>query len=303
MRRRLAALHPAALVLLALALVLPVAASAQTVGTFASGLGDVRGLRYDGAGNLYAILRGPTHRIVRFALPSNVPTLVTATGLSDPIEGVFGEDGNLYVTDYTAGWVKKVTPGGTVTNFAPAAAPAPIARDAAGDLYVGEYFSQKILRVTPAGAVSTYVPAVGSAGARLSMLYMDTDGSLYAGTLTGVIYRIGPGGSPITTFCSGLGSTVGFERGPDGAWYTTTYEVNTIRRITPDGVSSLYAGSTAGLVNGPLASARFNYPAFVQYVPPVMYVADFNNNAIRTISGFTTPVSHGSWGRVKALYR
>src|SRR5262245_47290070 len=122
---------------ISLPLLFPVTAAAQAVSTFASGLNSIRGLTYDGAGHLYAILRYPAHQIVRFTLPSNAPTVVTSTGMVDPIEGVFGDDGNLYITDYNngaaGGWVKKVTPGGTVTVFAAVSNPGAITRDVAGN--------------------------------------------------------------------------------------------------------------------------------------------------------------------------
>lgn len=303
MRRRF--LLPA-LVLLALATSPSPPASAQAVGTFATGLDAARGLAYDGAGNLYAIQRNPARRIVRFALPGNTPTVVASTGMVDPIEGVFGDDGNLYVTDYNnaaaGGWIKKVTPGGTVTNFVAVANPGPITRDLAGNLYVGEYFSERILKVTPAGVVTVYVASAG-AGTRLTMLHMDTDGTLYAGMLTGEIYRIAPGGAPITTFSTGLGSVVGFDRGPSGDWYASTYDVHTIRSIpAAGGASTLYAGSTAGYLEGPLLSAKFSYPTYVLYLPPTMYIAEWGNDRIRTID-YATPATTSTWGRVKSLYR
>lgn len=296
-----------ALVLAALGLVAPAPGHAlsPSVTTFATGLNVVRGLAHDGSGNLYAILRYPTRQIVRFALPGNTPTLVASTGMVDPIEGVFGDDGNLYVTDYNnaaaGGWIKKVTPGGTVTNFVAVSNPGPITRDAAGNLYVGEYFNERILKVTPAGVVSVYVASAG-AGTRLTMLYMDTDGVLYAGMLTGEIYRIGPGGSPTTMFSTGLGSVVGFAKSLTGHWFASTYDLHTIRSIpAAGGPSTLYAGSTTGFLDGPPLSAKFSFPAGMLALGGTLYIADLNNDRIRQID-YATSALPTSWGRLKRLY-
>ena len=59
-------------------------------------------------------------------------------------------------------------------------------------------------------------------------------------------------------------------------------------------VSSVYAGTTrvAGYQDGPALSAKFNQPYSITMAPDgTMYVADFNNNAIRKISSDGTTVS------------
>jgi len=297
------------LALLGCTLGMPGPGEAQTavVSTFASGLNAPRGLVFDAAGNLYVSQRYATSRIVKFTPPSNVPT-VFVTGIVDPIEMVFDDAGNMFVADYdnasTAGRIWKVTPGGVKSSFVTIPNPDAMTRDAAGNLYVGEYFNQKIDKVTPAGVVSVYVASIGVAGSRLTMLTMDTDGTLYAGMLDGTIYKVAPGGSPVTSFNHSMGSVLGFIHGPAGDWFATSYDNEEIFKITPAGAGALIAGAHGvfGLVDGSGLAARFHYPSGLAYDGHLMYVADYFNDAIRQVD-FGTPANPSTWGKVKAAYR
>jgi hypothetical protein len=284
-------------------------ARAQVVSTFASVPGAPRGLTEDGSGNLYVSLRYNSSKIVKFMLPSNTPIVYSASGFVDPIDMVFDDSGNLFVADFdnggAAGKIVKIPPGGGPgATFVSLANPGALTRDAAGNLYAGEYFTQRIVKITPAGVPSTYVTSIGVAMSRLVMLYLDTDGTLYAGTLDGFIYKVGPGGSPITTWATGLTSVDGFAPNASG-WWATTYLHDTIIQITSVGAASLYAGapSTAGFTNGPLLSARFYYAAGILQINDTVYIADYGNAAVRAIGQVPTSARSGSWGRLKALYR
>ncbi|MCB9740243.1 MAG: hypothetical protein H6747_13365 [Deltaproteobacteria bacterium] len=77
------------------------------------------------------------------------------------------------------------------------------------------------------------------------------------------------------------------EVAPDGSLLVADLGNARIRRISADGAVTTLAGNgTAGYVNGPLASARFNQPWKVHVAASgVIYVADRYNNRIRTIRG------------------
>jgi len=278
----------------------------QTVSTFASGVTAARSLAVDSSGRLYCSQR-TLGAIVRCTPPSNVMTTF-ATGLGDPIDMVFDDSGNLFVVDFdngsSNGHIYKITPAGTKTIYKSIVGYGPLSRDAAGNLYVGRPFFQSILKITAAGDTSTYVPFVGDAGARLSMVHMDSDGTLYAGTEHGFLYKIGPGGSPVTTVCSGLTNVFGFERAGDGNWYVSTYAGDRIWQVTPGGIATPFSGAegVTALVNGPVVTARFNRPVGMVTLGGQMYIADYFNNAIRAID-WPTPATPGSWGGVKARYR
>jgi sugar lactone lactonase YvrE len=283
----------------------PSLTSAAVVSTFASGLVHPAGLAADASGRMYIGNRAPSGTIYRCTPPSNAMT-VFASGFSDPLDLVFDSAGNLFVADYGASAVDKVTPGGVVSHFASVPSPNPITIDAADNLYVGEYFNQKIDKITPAGVVSTYVASIGAAGTRLVMLHMEPDGTLYSGDLSsGVIYKIGAGGSPVTVFNSTMPSCTGFvhDGGPD--WFATSYGYEQIYRITAAGSASVYAGAygVAGSTNGALLTARFYYPTRLLVLGRNLYVSEYYNNDVRTISDEPTPTADGTWGRLKTLYR
>lgn len=280
---------------------------AQAVSTFAS-VAQPRGVAVDAFGNLYVSQRYTYSKIVKFALPSNAPINFSTSGFVDPIDMVFDDSGNLFVADYDNGGafgkIVKITPGGVASDFVHLPNPGALTRDAAGNLYAGLYFDQKVMRITSTGDTSTYAKSIGPAGARLAMMHMDTDGTLYAGILGGDIYKIGPGGSPITPWVSGLHALVGFTPSASG-WWATTYTYGTVVQITPAGVASLYAGTPAvlGFVNGPLLSAQFYYPAGIVQIFDTVYIADNGNSAVRSIALVPSSTQSSSWGRLKALYR
>lgn len=290
------------------------------VSTFASIPGP-RGLAMDASGRLYVSSRGisvsggvPGQRNIRlYSPPSNAATVFasSADGLIDPADMAFDNSGNLILADFSH-QLHRITPAGVASVIATPSNPGPVARDAVGNIYVGEANTTKILKIAPDGTMSTYVDKVWTSGANLNMLYADPDGSLYAGdagaaVVGGKIWRIGPGGSPITEFATGLGSVGGMERwvlGP--GWIVTTYGRHTLRILNPDGTHTLYAGATGdpGSTDGPPATARFDIPSAILYSPTEAryYIADHGSSAVRVLD-MVTPIQSSSWGRVKSLYR
>ena len=295
------------------------------VRTLATGLATPTGLAVDGSGRLYVALQ-TSHQIVRFTPPSNIPSVFASSILIDysqslqtPFDMVFDNSGNLFVADFdniwTSGRVWKITPGGATIPFALADTPVALTRDLEENLYVGEFRTRRVLKITPAGVVSTYVTAVGLPGGRLTMLHMDDTGVLYAGMQQGgEIYAIAPGGSPVTTFATGIGTTfegqfVGYSVSsmaprPGGGWLVACNAHGKIISVTPGGVPTLYAGGSGGFADGPVLEAKFNQPYDLVTVGNVTYVSDRSNQAIRAIdANGPTPATRTSWGRVKALYR
>jgi streptogramin lyase len=283
------------------------------VSTLVHNLQTARGLVFDSSGRLYVTLRTPG-RIYRCTPPDTTMSL-WSLGYLDPIEMVFDDAGFMYVVDFGSavgnGFIWKVTSAGVRSSFAVIPNPSAIVRDADGNFYVGEYYNQKIDKITPAGVVSTYVPVIGAAGARLSMLNLDTDGTLYAGMLNpGVIYKIGPGGSPVTVFNSSMASCVGFVRGADGNWYASSYDNQEIWQISPAGVAQLVAGvhgvtgrtdESSPPCDGTLA--RFNWPAGMTTHDGAIYIAEWANADVRMFMvGCDDPTLHSTWGRLKAIY-
>jgi sugar lactone lactonase YvrE len=156
-----------------------------------------------------------------------------------------------YVGNGTAGLVN--APGtGAELNL-----PVDITVDQSGNLYVTEQGNNDIRKVAPGGSVSTFA------------------------------------GNGTSGYVDGAGATVAEFNVPEGIViddvgnvYVADSQNNVIRKITPAGLVSTYAGNgTKGYVDGPAASAEFNQPNGLAIDKSRnIYVTDFFNNVIRKIS-------------------
>ncbi|MBX3738196.1 MAG: immunoglobulin domain-containing protein [Candidatus Didemnitutus sp.] len=261
------------------------------------------GIAIDGAGNLYVA-------------DTNNSTIrkITATGVVTTFAG-------------------KAETSGATDGLGEAARfkmPTGLAVDAAGNVFVADSFNHTIRRITPAGAVTTVAGLAGSSGAidgsgstaRFSIpegVTADLQGNLYVaegGNCT--IRKIDPTGAVSTIagqagrfgWKDGTGSAAlfNFPNGvavdaSNGIFVTDTYN-STIRRITPDGVVTTFAGSaeSRGSADGTGDAARFNLPGGVTVDGTGnVYVADTSNNTIRRITpdGVVTTLA-GTAGQVVA---
>jgi DNA-binding beta-propeller fold protein YncE len=180
-------------------------------------------------------------------------------------------DGALYVADSTNNEIRRVTTAGVVSTVAggregfadgtgPNARfndPAGIAYDALdGDLYVTDPGNERIRRVTPDGVTTTVA-----------------------------------GGSTASFFgpkaLSRWGVPVGIAWDPlDDSLYVADLGFNSVRRISPTGVVSNFAGNgSPGKFDGVFEGAEFESPVDIAADPMTgyLYVTDFGNNLIRQI--------------------
>lgn len=98
-------------------------------------------------------------------------------------------------------------------------------------------------------------------------------GGTTAGTLDG------SGGS------AQFGGIFGMAIDSSGNIYTADRNTNHVRKVTPSGVVTTLAGSTAGSADGTGSAAQFNYPVGVAVdASGNVYVADYNNSCIRKIT-------------------
>jgi uncharacterized delta-60 repeat protein len=182
--------------------------------------------------------------------------------------------GNTYIADTFNHTIRKIDPTGFVTLLAGAAGvpgsadgpssqarfdgPYDVALDGAGNVYIADTNNHTIRKLTPGGTVTTIAGVPGVPGS--------TDGQ-------GAFARF--------TFPNALAV--------DGAAnvYVADTSNHTIRKITPAGVVSTFAGfaGAAGSSNGTGSAARFRYPyGLAASSAGTLYVADTANHTIRQIT-------------------
>jgi len=133
--------------------------------------------------------------------------------------------------------------------------PFGVAVDSSGNVFVGDLDNHRIRRITPAGVVSTLA------------------------------------GTGIRGHADGIGNTAQFNDplgvavDSSGNVYVADFRNHRIRRITPAGVVSIFAGSTEGFADGAGTEAQFNYPTGVAVDSSGnVFVTDSVNHLIRKIT-------------------
>lgn len=257
--------------------------STDGIGPLAS-FGSPQGIATDNAGNVY--VADPAYNTIRkIGAGAVVTTLAGVSGTSGSTDGpgataTFNgpggistdSTGNIYVPDSNNAIVRKITPTATVSTFAGSVAhngsvdgtgasasfsnPRGLASDSAGNVYVADTNNSTIRKITPAGVTSILAGTVGVNGS--------TDG---------------PGAS----------ASFGYPRGiaidSAGTLYVADTDNNTIRKVTPAGVVSTFAGSgNSDTTDGKGTLASFNQPAGIAVDSTGnVYVADTRNATIRKI--------------------
>ncbi len=251
----------------------------------------------DAAGNVYVGDAG--NELVRKISPlGEVTTLAgsgnqgsdngpdTASSFFSPRGVTVDGSGNVYVADWGNHLIRKIGQAGDVTTFAgngmqgfangPDTSasfkfPQGIAIDAAGNLYIGDSGNELIRKISPSGVVTT-LAGNGSIG---SSNGIGAEASFY--------------------------NPIGIAVDASGNVYVADANNQVIRKITPSGTVTTYAGNgDQGFANGPAIAASFNSPKGVAVdASGNVFVADTGNNLIRQISTsgeVTTVAGSGSSG-------
>ena len=131
--------------------------------------------------------------------------------------------------------------------------------------FVADFGNQTIRKIASTGAVTTYAGVSGNAG-------NNNDVIPAAGTTAAINPR--------------FSNPAGVAVDAAGNLYVADYGNNRIRKITPAGVITTLAGSTAGNADGAGTAAKFFGPrgVAVNQTTGDVYVADANNNVIRKIT-------------------
>jgi hypothetical protein len=206
---------------------------------------------------------------------SSAATLTVASAfLPFPTGIVLVGSDTLYVTDSTANTVQKVTTAGDVTAFA----------GAKGTVGTLDAFGENALFNQPGGVTATAAGVLFIADtANATIRRIGTDGSVttFAGSTT--LRGNTDGQGTDATFSAPLGVAVDSA----GSLYVADATNHTIRKISPQGAVSTFAGAAGqlGTANGSGGAARFNYPAGVAIdAAGNVFIADRTNNLIRKIT-------------------
>ena len=210
-------------------------------------------------------------------------TIINGTGAAARFNSLTGvaRDGfnNAYVCDSGNHAIRKITSTGVVTTFAGGTLgtadgtgtaaqfqnPQGLAIDASGNLYVSDTNNHRIRKITPAGVVTT--------------LAGSTDG-----------------------FANGTGTAAQFSYpfgiAVDASGNVFVGENCRIRKITPAGVVTTFAGSTIGYLDGNGTAAQFNNGILGITIGSSgdLYVADSYNYRIRKITSAGVVTTYAGLG-------
>jgi len=177
--------------------------------------------------------------------------------------------------------------------------PTGVAVDSAGNVFVTDRMIKVIKKITPAGAVTTvstnyalpnglFVDNTGwifiSDSRHLDKLFQSGNSTTFAGPVND--------GNPMAVECADgvgagvrFGQAIGITRDAAGNVFVADAWCHKIRKITPAGVVSTFAGSgSPGAANGSGGSASFNKPQGIAIDPQGnLLVADTDNHLIRKI--------------------
>jgi gliding motility-associated-like protein len=234
---------------------------------------------------------------------------------------IFDSLGNLFITDTYNHKIKKITPWGEVTTFAGSSQgdtdgasstaqfnlPTGIGIDSKDNLFVADVANHRIRKITSAGVVTTFAgSSQGFADGNGTIaqfnnpnsIAFDSSGNLFIGDSSNERIRKITSAGVVTTFAGssqgdtdGASSTAQFNTpfgiGIDSSnnLYVADMRNHKIRKITPLGVVTTFAGSSQGDADGTGTEAKFNNPKGVIIDPSGnLIVADLVNHKIRKIT-------------------
>ncbi|MGE4284616.1 MAG: S-layer homology domain-containing protein [Clostridia bacterium] len=181
-----------------------------------------------------------------YSVPANSYSGITvSTEYSGAIDVEMGDDGKLYVTEYSGGNILKIDPDGQNKAVFKSGLSQPIgmAFDGSGNLYVAEHNGHTVGKIDPDG---NYTLIKDTGWGYLTGLVLDSSGKIFTVDYSsGKIYKMDSDGGNFTDFATGFASysLIGLAIDENDNLYVSDRSNGKIIRIEPDGtVSDFYVG-------------------------------------------------------------
>ena len=247
----------------------------------------------------------------------NVTTVASGASFKSSYSGAFDKNGNLYVANKDLKNIVKVTANGTTTVFTcqtTFSAPMGIAFDNDNCLYVADRDAKKIFKLTIDGelrmtydmsdekqgpcaiAVDKKGRVLAANGASFKLFMFETDGTKRTIFGNGIkpVAETYSDGEPGDLSKATMGIVFGsLSFNDSGTLYFGDWNCHTIRSLTPDANGDYSEGTLKTIAGLPLKpgktdgagqNATFKNPAGLLVNGNIIYVADEQNNLIRSIT-------------------
>ena len=252
-----------------------------------------------------------------------------------PVGITVDSDGTVYVADTVNMRIRKISPSGTVSTLAgsgnagysdgegTAASfdhPTGVAVYSDGTVYVADQYNHRIRMIDRSGNVTTLAGSgspmfADGDGVAASFYYpagvaVDSNTIVYVAdsanhrirkiTSLGNVSTLAGSGSTAFSDGEGLAASFYYPTGvavdSDGTLFVADYLNNRIRKISPSGNVTTFAGSgNAGYSDGEGLEASFSYPFGVSVDSNgIVYIADSGNQKIRKIAYFLKAIKSSS---------
>ncbi len=267
-------------------LLINLSAFSQTVTTFTGGTPD-DGIALDANGNIYCSnYVGDT--VFKFTPAGDVSSFVT--GLNTPNGLAFNSSGELYVCDGVGNTVYKFDiDGNQLESYTNPGHPSGVIKSFDSETMIFTEYTGNTINAITSGGVSTEISGDPLLNGPVGLAY-DDNNELYVGNYNDrKIYKVLSDGSLEYIATVGNSSNLGFITYAQGMLWGTVLGEHKIYRINPNAIDdvTLFAGSTAGSMDGDISEATFSQPNGIAFndAGDTMYVTDFGTKNVRIISG------------------
>ena len=259
-------------------------------------------------------ISGPVFTYEYTAVVSTVGGTPTSGDFHYPAGVAVDNQDNIYVTDMTLNYIKKISPAGVVSILAGNGAaggfvdgtgtaarfnyPYGLKCDAQGNIYVCDMYNSSIRKVTPAGVVTTlagngvagYADGTGNS-ARFNQptcLTFDGSGNIYiADRWNNRIRKLTPAGQVSTVVYNSIppSASHGLIIDAPGTIFSCLQGDHVVMKYTTDGNWTEFGtAGNPGFFDSHQSWAKFNGPSdVIKDAQGIIYVADAANSAIRKI--------------------